>query len=168
MGWNCGRASVLFPKGQAMPKHRRSIPSLVMTYAGVFGIVAFTTAYALSNAALLLGDSDASMRDKTVLDQRIASAREIREALSRPLPPVAPLPPITAKVAKPNSVAAREPREREVSPNSFAGLSILSTVTLRPGLGEPERASSYAAEDRSGSTSRRVSTKRDRLGMAGW
>jgi hypothetical protein len=42
--------------------------------------------------------------DKTMLDQRIASAREINQALSTPLPPIEPLPPITAKLANSRAV----------------------------------------------------------------
>ena len=42
--------------------------------------------------------------DKTLLDQRIASSREIKQALSTPLPPVEPLPPITAQLANSRAV----------------------------------------------------------------
>jgi hypothetical protein len=42
--------------------------------------------------------------DKTLLDQRLASSREIKQALSTPLPPIDPLPPITAHLANPRAV----------------------------------------------------------------
>ena len=42
--------------------------------------------------------------DKTLLDQRVASSRDIKQALSTPLPPVEPLPPITARPANSRAV----------------------------------------------------------------
>jgi hypothetical protein len=45
----------------------------------------------------LLGSNTGA--ENTLLAQRIANGREIRQALSTPLPPLEPLPPITAKVA---------------------------------------------------------------------
>jgi hypothetical protein len=142
-----------------MLNSKRNIPALLLIYAGVCGTLALGTGYAFSYFTAASGENaKLSRTEKTVLDQRIASARQIREALSRPLPPPEPLPPITAKVAKHNNqqVAAREQREsREAAPSNFASISILSTVTLRPGLGA----------DRSDAASSRT-PKRDRL--AGW
>lgn len=140
-----------------MSNSKRNIPALLLVYAGVCGTLALGTGYGFSYFTAASGENaKLSRTEKTVLDQRIASAREIREALSRPLPPVEPLPPITAKVAKNNQVAAREQREsREGAVSSFANISILSTVTLRPGLGSDQ---SNAASSRT--------PKRDRL--AGW
>ena len=42
--------------------------------------------------------------DKTMLQQRIASAREIHQVLSSPLPAVEPLPPITTRLASSRAV----------------------------------------------------------------
>lgn len=42
--------------------------------------------------------------DKTLLDERIASSREVKQALSTPLSPVEPLPPITAQLANSRAV----------------------------------------------------------------
>jgi hypothetical protein len=132
-----------------------NIPTLLLIYAGVCGTLALGTGYAFSYLSVATGDSaKLSRTEKTVLDQRLASAREIREALSRQLPGPEPLPPITAKVAKNNQVAARE-KSREGAVSDFANISILSTVTLRPGLGS----------DRSDAASSRT-PKRERL--AGW
>lgn len=76
----------------------------------------FTKLFIYSGTALLigLGISQAVVAleilgprvqvDKTLLDQRIASSREIKQALSTPLPPVEPLPPITAQLANSRAI----------------------------------------------------------------
>lgn len=49
-------------------------------------------------------------QDKSPLQVRLESAREIREALAKPVPAPQPLPPITAKLSKPlTKVAAAKP-----------------------------------------------------------
>ena len=46
-------------------------------------------------------------REKTLLEERVESARQIRDALAKPIPPPEPLTPVTAKVErKPPTVAA--------------------------------------------------------------
>jgi len=47
----------------------------------------------------------ASEREKTILDERIANAREIKAALSKPIARPEPLSPITAKRSNPVSAA---------------------------------------------------------------
>jgi len=128
-----------------------NIPGLLLIYAGVCGTLALGTGYGFSYFTTATGENARISRtEKTVLDQRIASAREIREALSRPLPAIEPLPPITAKVAKNNvNVAARQHREsREGAVSNFANISILSTVTLRPGQGSDSGSSRTPKRER--------------------
>ena len=70
-------------------------------YAGaalVAGLVASETVIGLE----ILGPRNEV--DKTLLQQRIASSREIQKALSTPVPPPGPLPPITAHLANAQSV----------------------------------------------------------------
>ena len=118
-----------------MMKSQRNVPALLLMYAGICGTLALGTGYAFSHFTVAAGENaKLSRTEKTVLDQRVASAREIREALSRPIPRPEPLPPISTKVAKSNNqkVATRESRRsRESSMPDFASISILSTVTLR-------------------------------------
>jgi hypothetical protein len=65
-------------------------------------LVACGVGYALIRTSVATADAQAeSKREKTVLDERIATAREIRDILSKPQPPIEPLPPITAKLANP-------------------------------------------------------------------
>src|SRR6478672_4146327 len=79
----------------------RSFPAVIGAYLGML-LVACGVGYALIRATVATADARAeSKREKTILDQRIATAREIREILSKPQPRVEPLPPITAKLANP-------------------------------------------------------------------
>src|SRR4051812_7812809 len=81
----------------------RGLPTLVLVYATLVLICALGIAYGISEgmtALEIMGSGPE--REQTVLDQRIANAREIKEALRRPLPPIEPLPPVTAKLANPS------------------------------------------------------------------
>jgi hypothetical protein len=51
--------------------------------------------------------------ENTLLAQRIASGREIREALNKPLPPIEPLPAVTAKLANPPAVKIADSASRK-------------------------------------------------------
>jgi hypothetical protein len=55
----------------------------------------------------------ASVRTKSPLELRVESAREVREALAKPIVQPEPLPPITAKLAKPvTKLAVARPAPR--------------------------------------------------------
>jgi hypothetical protein len=83
-----------------MPANNLSIPLLLTVYVGVLGTVALCAGYAYSSADFKSEQgSTRPAREKTVLDERIATAREVKEALRRPIPRPEPLGPITAKVA---------------------------------------------------------------------
>ena len=72
----------------------------------IYASVALMTGLGLSEAVIALQILGPRTEvDQTVLEQRIASAREISRALSTPLPPLEPLPVITAQLA--NSRAVR-------------------------------------------------------------
>jgi hypothetical protein len=76
----------------------RSLPAVFGAYLAVL-LVACGAGYALIRTTVATADSRAeSKREKTVLDERIATARDI---LSKPQPSIEPLPPITAKPANP-------------------------------------------------------------------
>jgi hypothetical protein len=59
---------------------------------GAWGFMTFVTA-----------GSGTAQREKTPLELRVETAREIRAALQRPLPPIEPLPPLTRKAARETS-----------------------------------------------------------------
>lgn len=66
----------------------------------------------------------------TRLSVAVANAREIRAALDRPIPPLAPLPPITARLArgdmKPSQHAARPLRMPKAALDAMASADIPS------------------------------------------
>ena len=88
-----------------MPKMEPARSVLLLTY----GTMALAMGLGISQAAISLEifgpRSDA---ERTVLEQRVESAREIKASLHKPLLPIAALPPITAKLANPVKAAARE------------------------------------------------------------
>jgi hypothetical protein len=87
-----------------MSSNNLSIPFLLTVYVGVLGTVALCAGYAYSSVNFKIEDGTAqSPREKTILDERIATAREVKEALRRSVPHPEPLGPITAKVANPQS-----------------------------------------------------------------
>jgi hypothetical protein len=81
----------------------RSIPALLAIYFGVFAALgggayfAYTTFTQASERM-----EQHRSRERTVLDERLATMRSIKEALRKPQPKPEPLPPITAKVANPH------------------------------------------------------------------
>ena len=91
----------------------RSQSSAVLMYFGVL-----TTAFAVIALGLTVvvkastGMSEASARDKTLVELQIESSREIRRALATPVPQPPPLPPITARPARDlRAIAAMQPRK---------------------------------------------------------
>jgi hypothetical protein len=85
----------------------RSQSSAVLIY---FGVVATAlSALALGTTVIVkasTGMSEASARDKTLLELQIESSREIRRALATPVATPAKLPPITARPARDIRAAA--------------------------------------------------------------
>jgi hypothetical protein len=102
----------------AMPKMKPARSVLLLTY----GTLALAAGIGIGEAAIsleILGPrSDA---DRTVLEQRVESARAIEAALHKPLPAIAALPPITATLANPGKVVARDQSGR----GAWSGLNSL-------------------------------------------
>jgi hypothetical protein len=117
-------------------------------YVGVLGTIALGAAYAYSSVTF---DTEAgaaqSQREKTILDGRIASAREIKESLRRPIPRPEPLGPITAKLASPRGsavVAASVPEKKIKLPRAALNAMAMDQSSSHP-------SGSYANYDRAGS-----------------
>jgi hypothetical protein len=90
----------------------RSIPFLLAAYVGVLGSVALGATYAYSTVTFEGGErTQRPQREKSILEERIASSQEIKRALAKPMPQAEPLPPITAKLERaPAKVATEAPR----------------------------------------------------------
>ena len=81
------------------PPQERSLLRILGTFLVVL-LIACGVGYTVVRVTVVTADARSeSKREKTVLDERIATAREIRAILSRPQPAIEPLPPITAKLA---------------------------------------------------------------------
>jgi hypothetical protein len=65
---------------------------------------------AILNTAVV---SEPTAKIKSPLDARIESAREVREALAKPIPAPEPLLPITAKVSRPSPKLATRPAPKQ-------------------------------------------------------
>src|SRR5215203_3432688 len=90
-----------------MREREWSVPALLLIYAGLFGILALIVGYGVTRVTMASEEANRrAQQEKTLLNGRIESAREIRRALARPVPPPERLPPIAAKPA--NSPVAEE------------------------------------------------------------
>ena len=94
----------------------RTLPALLAIY---FVIIGTPLACAAIGLALIVQASAGlprqTERERTLLDYRVESSREIRQALAKPVPGPEPLPPLTAKPAHEPSariVSANRPRPR--------------------------------------------------------
>ena len=86
----------------------------------------------------------AGERDKTLVELRAESAREIRHALAKPLPRPEPLSPITARVAHVAGsvvVASRTDRQKlmDQARDAFAGVELSSSGVQSSAFAEPDR-----------------------------
>ena len=83
----------------------RGITSLLLIYLSTIGIVALVGGYAYTKVTVAaVGEPSATHTvPTTILDERIANAREVKAALAKPQPNLEPLPPITATVTAPPS-----------------------------------------------------------------
>jgi len=130
-----------------MSTNNRSIPFLLTVYVGVLGTLALCVGYAYSSVTFETeGWETQSRREKTVLDERIATAREIKEALRRPLPRPEPLGPITAKLANPQgSKMASAPEKKIKLPQTALDAMAMDQSGARASV-------SYPAIDRAGAS----------------
>ncbi len=99
----------------------RSQSSVILTY---FAVIAMAlSALALGTTAIVrasAGVSEASARDKTLLQLQVESSREIRRALATPVATPAKLPPITARPARDIRAAALAAKPVKMKPSQEA------------------------------------------------
>jgi hypothetical protein len=128
-----------------MSASKLSIPVLMTVYVGVLGTVALCAGYAYSNVNLNIEDGTGqSPREKTILDERIATAREVKEALRRPIPRPEPLGPITARVANPQGSKIVSAPEKKIK------LPRAALNAMAMDQGDVRSSASYSTVDRAG------------------
>jgi hypothetical protein len=123
---------------------RRQSGKLIL-YVAVVGFALASIASALTavmNAAA--GTAQQTQRERTLLDVRMDSAREIRQALARPVPRPAPLPPLPTRVTRAfgSTVAAsimHQSQLTDVARDAFATMEPVSLVA---------QPTAYAGSDR--------------------
>jgi len=101
-----------------MPNKQRLITQLLAIYIGVLGALVLGCGYVLTRVIADEELSRGSSRE-TGLDQRIQTARQIKETLAKPQPSIEPLPPITAKIANSHpakTVAGEKPKTLKLPP----------------------------------------------------
>jgi hypothetical protein len=83
-------------------------------YFSVLGIVGLGAGVGIAKVMGSPEETREYQRAKSILDERIATARQIKEILGRPQEAIEPLPPITTKLANPKAsqVAVHSPQER--------------------------------------------------------
>jgi hypothetical protein len=132
-----------------MATNNRSIPFLLTVYVSVLGTLTLCAGYAYSTGTFEIEEGAAqSLREKTILAERIATAREIKEALGRPISRPEPLGPITAKLANP--------------PASKTASTSGTKIKL------PKAALDAMAMDQSGAGPSVSYSAADRAGAGGW
>ena len=109
--------------------------------------------------------------DNTLLQQRIAGAREIKQVLNTPLPPIEPLPPVTAQLA--NSRAAQMASTHSSAKNPWSKTNSLPPEALDAmakslTTGMPESEGDSPGQSRSRSASYSHSTRFDRAVGSGF
>ena len=88
----------------------RGIPSLLAIYFGIIGILVAGAGLGLTKIVdASTGMARHSEREKPLLDERLATARNIKQALAKPVPRPEPLAPITAKPEHAASKVAAAP-----------------------------------------------------------
>lgn len=150
---NCGRRTAFDSLDMPSPMSAdidqragfRRRPSKLIPYIGVVGFALAGIAFGLTAVMKAApGTAPQTQRERTLLDVRVESAREIRRALAKPVPHPAPLPPVTTRVTRAlgRTVVAsyrHHPQLMDVARDAFANMEPISFVA---------QPNAYAASDR--------------------
>ena len=94
----------------------RGIPSLLAIYFGIVGILVAGAGFGLTKIVdASAGMARHSEREKSLLDERLATARNIKQMLAKPVPRPEPLAPISAKPEHAASKVAVTPARPKLS-----------------------------------------------------
>lgn len=109
-----------------------------LAYCGAAAVLVIASSLSLALVVSAgAGLSQSAEAEKTLLDYRIESSREIRQALTKPIPRPGPLAPITAKLARSMDVTkarrmdatkvASKPKLSKQAKDAFASADLSST-----------------------------------------
>ena len=127
------------------PMQDRSSSSLMLLYIGLLATALSVIAFGLmTTVQASVGLSQASARTKTLLDLRIDSSREIRQALATPMI-TPPLPPITVRLAR--AIPSATGRFARV-PQAALDAMAMDQIAMGQGAMPPLREFNYPAPDR--------------------
>jgi hypothetical protein len=127
--------------------HSRSQPSLLLFYFG-----AITTALAVTAVGLIAvvqastGLSQATSREKTLLELQLESSRAIRQALAAPVV-TPPLPPITARPAREFKAIAAASEQKKSMP-AEPSQAAMNAMAMDLGGSRQSFGNNYHAADR--------------------
>jgi hypothetical protein len=119
-------------------RKERGLLFVFLAYIGALALPVLGVGVAMSNVNFDSFESRAaSEREKTILDERIANAREIKAALSKPIPRPEPLPPVTAKRSNPVPAAVAANTEKPKPKLSSAARNALAMEQRTDGHANP-------------------------------
>ena len=125
----------------------RSPSSVLFMYFGV--VAAALSVIVLGLTAIVkasTASSQASAREKTTLELQVESSRAIRRALAAPMV-TAPLPPITARLARDLSQTAAAPVQKKAAHTKLSQEALNAMAMAPSGAPEPPRYD-YPTSDR--------------------
>jgi hypothetical protein len=88
---------------------------LLVAYFAILGTLVLGLGYGVATIVSVADQANESRPVRTLLDERIATSQEIREALRRPIPRPDPLPSIMAKPFHPATTASAEKSKAKAS-----------------------------------------------------
>jgi len=131
----------------------RSQTSAVLIYFGA--VATLLSALALGTTVIVkasTGTSEASVRDKTMLELQVESAREIRRVLATPVAAPAKLPPITARPARDIRTAATlhttKPAPTKLSQEAMNAMAMDQSGAYSSSSSLQSSSQNYAVRDR--------------------
>ena len=126
----------------------RSMPSLLLIYAGVLGAAALVMGLGLTTVMKTsLGVFPAEAQEKTSLQLQIESSREIRRALAAPVV-ITPLPKITARPAHEPSAVVAEAKESRKSARPRLSPEAMNAMAMEQGGAQQQPQANYPIPDR--------------------
>jgi len=122
------------------------IAALLGIYCAILGSLCLGGAYAFTRVASLPAVTEMKSKPATILNSRLASAREIKAALAKPQQKIEPLPPITAKAAR----AVPDPKQNSEALRKRALSAEARNAMAQSAYPASEQQPAYYSNDRTG------------------